>query len=367
MGRDPAGVAFGAIPDQSKFDPTMLTKKDIDTLTPVISHFKSWRIKEHSHHNDSTHNNKDADFFQDGHNKFILDFLSRHVHKIEKLHIALRQPQIIKQVLDIVFKNCIVLSISESRDLSFNENSFRNLQYLDVTTSDNWPQINVSIENVNTMMKFTRNTLKCVRCTFKHTAPVQPQTETLHITSNIEWCSIQDKNKTIIDLSKCNKLIGLQLFGIDTKNIRWLTYSNYIIPFGCIGYKEDQYDEWKSNIMNKELDIKFLSLFKRDEPDNEQLQSPWFFDNYQWKYHESSDMKYVDINTALLNTEDANKCIVLDKKSSDWESKLLFKILEYAIKDEKIKTKVNERCETWWNLFCARWVRYIGVKMNYEW
>ena len=68
-----------------------------------------------------------------------------------------------------------------------------------------------------------------------------------------------------------------------------------------------------------------------------------------------------------LDCKDSDKCIVLDKESSDWESKLVFKILEYAIKDEKIKTKVKEQCETWWNLFCAKWVRYIGVKMNDMW
>ena len=171
----------------------------------------------------------------------------------------------------------------------------------------------------------------------------------LEIPPNTEWCFMRsrgDKN-IVLDLSKCNKLIGVYLDDIDEIQIIWPVDEEYIIPFICIGTSHgDKQKLWENKIRYRQLNVKYV-CFVTCGGAFSKMQGP------QWRLDKNVGITTVNINKRISDSDE--KCLVLDEESCD--ELLLDKILEYAVKEESIRYNMKERFERWWNLYYGLWIK----------
>ena len=356
------GVNFAA---RNKMDPTKLTSNDINNLIIPISQIKRWKIKEEYVWRDLGQRqlSKKNDF-EDGHNKYLCEELLKiHSNKIEKLQVQLKNADIIQNVFNVwnTFNQCTILSIMDSKDLKLRKGTFTNLQCLELETDQEYSfDAEMSSENVNNIIRSTSTNLKCFH--YKCSKPRRYRVlrgnmnkdETICIPADIEWLSIETNapETVVIDMSECNKLIGVQLIGIKEEHITWPKNKTSMIPFVCIS-------DGMQKIKERKLNIKAICLLKKQTiADADDYHHPWREARYKWIYDECDGLDTVSVMDALSESKNEEKCMVLDRDACD--GMLFYRVLEYAIKDENKRENILNMCKRWWYLGSAGWLKKIA-------
>ena len=334
--------------------PILSETSDLNNHTIPMSQIKKWKITEPSTWR-VRFDISDRNFFEERHNQQLLDVLTQNANKIEKLEVVLRAEAILKKIFtdgDINFHQCKLLEIKDSGGIIFRADAFKNLQYLDIDRSMMRGRIN--IENVNSIMKYTENTLKGLR--FRNNS--YNVGRSLNIPQGIQWCHIDVSNTFKVDLSKCDQLIGAKMLGIPSGNIIWPKREDYIIPFVCIGHFEDDLS-WDEEIKTKKLKIKALSVYKKrkkqiythvDEHD----------DSYQWKFVKNiKEIQYVNEIEAYSKAKNGEICMILDEESCSVIS--VQKIIDYMTEDINARNKLMQCVRKWWHFDSASWMKNIAL------
>ena len=351
-----------------------LTPKDIENCTIPMHQLKRWCIKE-QYHWDRQRVSKSVNYFDDAHNKYILELLADNTKTIEKLEMKLQTKKLIQKVLNtdnIKFNQCKVLSITDSNDIILKDvNVFKKLQCLEIfVTKYNYDRI-TTLKSINSMIKCTASTLKCFQLKkerssvpfYNNAFHATQDDDAVYMAKGVEFCSIEVESKIKIDLSECVKLIGVQLLGVDFKDIKWPKRSDYVIPFVCIGDGKDLFDQ----IIAQQLNMRSICLLKREEiPSSEasdEIGGYYREPNYEWKYEDDKVIQQrVSAVKALSECKEEAKCMVLDKESCD--KMLFYRILEYAVNDENKRNKMLKQCKRWWYLNSANWIVNISYVLN---
>ena len=363
---NPVGVYFTAM-DKKK--PSKLSSKDVNNLIIPIKQIKRWKLREEYVWRDliQRHGILKDNEWQDGHNQYLCDdLLKTHINNIEKLQIQLKHKDIIESVFgeSNQYNQCTVLSIMDSKDIVFTKSTFQNLQCLELITDDEYSfGTEMSIENVKIIIEATPPSLKCFQYKSSKSRRYRRleminTTETLRIPAQIEWCSIMTSaSQTLsVDISDCDKLIGVQLIGVNEEKIIWPNDGAYMIPFVCIS-------TGKEKIRDKNLNVKGVCLLKKQRiVDDDDSGYPWRDSRYKWVYDDDEKMnkvnaiKVFDVEESKKSEEE--KCMVLDRNGCD--EILFYRILQYAVKDENKRNKVLKMCKRWWYLGSADWLKNIG-------
>ena len=391
-----AGIYISAM---DKKHPSKLSSDDINNLTVPITQIKKWAFVEEYVWRDPDES-MSMDATQDGNNQIINNLISTHSNKIEKLEVQLTKKNISDNVFNVYnqFNQCKILSITDAKDVSLSPNTFKNLQCLEITTSDDFFGAEMTLKNVNGILKSITSNLTCLQ--YKFTKPTFrihrnrsmsmdiENCDEICIPSQIEWLSIETvgRDNVSLDLSECNKLIGVQLMGIDYDKVKWPKDKTRTIPFVCIGIKhrdedrlsqigmsnsiddEKSMNEWKNKIMRKQLDVKVVCILREEEVTEQDETPPPAWDNdrrYKWVYDDDEKMKKVNVIRAFDDEKKKNeeKCLLLGKDSCN--DMLFGRILEYVVRDDNKRNKMLKRCERWWYLGSAQWLKNIaGCEMK---
>ena len=353
------GVNFSVM---DKKNPSKLSSDDLNNLTISISHLKKWKIREEHMWIPPGMNLHQQSPLQDGHNKFMFNILKSNASKIEKLHIQIKDAKIIQNIFDEnqTFDQCIAVTFDGSNDITLHPNTFKNIQCLEILSAIFGGEM--TIENINSILKLTASSLKCFRYKLpnsRHSIRMMLSgSKKLDIPAGIEWCSIDASKASDIQInfSECDKLIGVQLMGIDTPvdNIKWPKQE---ISFVCIGVGQNGSSErWKNMIKDKILNIKSICLLEKKQ--KEQGSRRRLGRDYEWKFDDDEDMKRVNVVKALLESTEEEKCLLLDEESCD--NMLFYRVLEYYVQDTCKRDRMLENCKRWWYLGSAKWMKNIA-------
>ena len=408
------GVGFGV-----NFPPiggnAAITRDNIHNATIPLSQLKRWRLKEQPYFEPPFNHRQQIeipDYLADNHNQYLFDLILKHANKIEKLQIELQKEDIINGIfegnprkqslinalfipgkIDLVkgnsdpddekneskrpeFDQCIVLSLAESNGITLNDsNTFKNLQCLEVTISKYNYAASPSVPMLNSVLQSVSSSLKCFGYCNKresmdmNTSEINEQLNSflnlsnlISIPKGVEWCSIQvASNGNIFDLSKCNGLIGVQLIGISASDSNSIIWPQKDIPFICTQAVDQLF---VNRIKSKELNIGLMYLLKKEFINGQSSEDRWTISGmygerkYNFVYDEETDIKRMGIIAGLAKLKQKEKCIVLDKSSDD--EMLVYRILEYAVKDENMRNNIIQRLKRWWYLDSAKWIKNIA-------
>ena len=173
----------------------------------------------------------------------------------------------------------------------------------------------------------------------------------LSIPGQIKWCCIDVAEHIKVDLSHCDKLLGLQLVGLESDDIVW-SDTKYLIPYCCVCYADNNDELWRTKIRNREFNVRLICLMQRTRVDDEYS----FRTRCKFEYDGDEKIERVNIDEAISESRAEQKCIVLDEISFKDEM-LIKKILKDAVKDDNLRLNVLERCQRWWYFGTALWIK----------
>ena len=282
---------------------------------------------------------------------FLLDLVLKHNQTIERLDIRQSNLEITSRVLEQTesFNQLYALFIEYFEcdtntnimiNLKLNSTSFRNLQYLEIGINHS-----TVIDEINNILQFTSNSLRAVKFQYRASG------DHFFGPSNIEWVCMA-KMQLTLDLTECDKLIGVVLLCVDGQRILWPKDDKRLIPFVYLSdlmyvvtllYNQMyKHDYWKWKILNKEIMAKFV-LLKKAKTENKDRER----DNHAdlLLFNDDQSIKRISIDEYMLKSDVNNdKCLVLKKE--DMNEQLFDKIMKYAIKDDNrrnIKCKVYNK------------------------
>ena len=358
--------------------PSYLTSDDVDNITIPILQLKKWEIKEEYTWRtvQNLQSTETLDHFEDGHNKYLLNLINTNANKIKKLLVELKESDIIQTLFNAnnQFNQCKVLSLRSTQNITLHENSFNNLQCLEISTSPySFNASKMTTKDINSIMNLTKNTLKCIQihddtpesALSLDSIPAlidDQNTTTLKIPKGVEWCSINITKEIKVDLSESDGLIGVQLIGINSSSLEWP--SKYTIPFVCIGdtgsdtMDENESETWIHKIKTQQLDaVKLVCLMDKTEAemeDNDMMFLGSQHGRFTWKYHEEKEIKRVSVHNAFSRSD---KCLLLNEDECD--TLLLEKLLSCVVKDVNKMVSIIKRFRRWWYLGSAIWMQNI--------
>ena len=208
--------------------------------------------------------------------------------------------------------------------------------------------------NLNAILLYLSSTLKCFVLSCVNNV-MNEVDQLLIIPQNVEWLKLRINCK--LDLSKCNKLIGMDL------DKPWACYGeykwprDYVIPFI---YFRDSMSRCRN--LSKPYAVDIFS----HESNNKKLAPVRFLIVNSEYVRKAFDTEGVRINEILLKlnekTQDATDksllCLELhEDESNDRMESLLTKILKYGFQDAKVRSEKIQKYQSWWAMKSGLWFR----------
>ena len=209
---------------------------------------------------------------------------------------------------------------------------------------------------LNKMLAHLSPTLKCLTLSLPRCSITNESDDTLVIPENIEWLKLKIDSK--VDVSKCNKLIGMYLnkpsafYG----TIKWP--KDYLIPFVDFSNRHCK-DPLAANgcVMEeifKDPYARFVIIKTSTKRPKKQL--------YDY------GVKISDISSRLNNKiqDTTDKSLVglelHPSEINDEMESLFMKLMKYHFQDEEVRNAKIELYRTWWQSKSAEWIRDLGKK-----
>ena len=366
---------------------TTLSDKTTNKITQ-FDKIKCWKMVPAEYmYGRLTEEKEDAKPIQDKHNIFISNLILKYNKNIERLDISIADPDIISNIFEksSSFNQLSVLSLlhleHNDPEMILNTTSFKNLEYLEfgINSSTNIVDINHILDHSSKSLKALKLRKIAAAGSVYFDSPWDVTRlsgdKEIKLPTNIEWISMTQLGLTL-DMTECNKLIGVTLLCVDPIRILWPKHKDEaetaenLIPFVCVGdiRKEiplwgfqqihTDHNHWRDKVMNKEINAKFVLLKKVYEVVNDEnsINSWGSHNDIMLSFNDDTTIKRISIDDYMSesNKDDGNKCLVLQKWNINLD--LFYKIMKYAIKDDNLRDQKYKIYNKWKNLRCAQWI-----------
>ena len=375
-------------PPNNRHKKSNKTEHSINTQNCIIQFdkIKCWNVQYrhiyglfHSSINSDDDNKEDypVTITEDKHNKFSLDLLTKHSNSIEKLDIKCDNHNILKSILNLqdsfISLHALCLKHTEwnLNAINLSPGSFNNLSYFELGVNKH-----SAFQSIQNIVEFVSKSLKAFKMTHihsprdlmhsygsRHDVNRMKEHITLKMPANLEWICVQNVGLTL-DLTECDKLVGVKLISVESKRIFWPKKHTYLIPFVCLG-DTLRNNDWEDMTRNKQINGKFILLKKvkfktRDESraHNAMLRHPR---RKQLMFNDKEDIDRINIDHVLLNLKGNKdeKCLILQENNID--KGLFEKILKYNFQDENLRNMKRKQYMKWKMLNCANWVYNLNA------
>ena len=294
--------------------------------------------------------------FEDAHNITLRNILFKHNNNIEILEVCIGDEG------DKIFSNLFKIKDSFNRvkvlqihlDMLKNpliphQTSFKNIQHLQISFGAHFRQdLNAKFDEWSNIMVHTKSLKSLIitrRTRGSWFAKTFDDDKVMRLPANIEWISMCKFGFTL-DMTDCDKLIGVRLMGVDQNRILWPKKKVRMIPLVSLGDadRDDVNDYWKNMVLDKKINCNFVIL-QRCENRYGRHCSRWC----GIKWNDDKDIKDTVYIDNILKHKQSEKCMILAKKETDFdlETSLFDKIMKFAFKDQQVRQLKFQLSRKW--------------------